>query len=116
VLFQNGKAELLPAAREKLSKIAGILSTHKGLKIEADGFTDSNGSDELNQNLSEARAKNVKDYLVSQGVQGDSVTSKGFGKASPIASNDTNAGRQENRRVELVVSGEGLTAPAVAGQ
>lgn len=116
VLFQNGKATLLPAAREKLSKIAGILSTHKGLKIEADGFTDSNGSDELNQNLSEARAKNVKDYLVSQGVQGDSVTSKGFGKASPIASNDTNAGRQENRRVELVVSGEGLTTPAAAGQ
>ena len=116
VLFQNGKATLLPAAREKLSKIAGILSTHKGLKIEADGFTDSNGSDVLNQNLSEARAKNVKDYLVSQGVQGDSVTSKGFGKASPIASNDTNAGRQENRRVELVVSGEGLTTPAAAGQ
>ncbi len=116
VLFQNGKATLLPAAREKLSKIAGILSTHKGLKIEADGFTDSNGSDELNQRLSEARAKNVQDYLVSQGVQGDSVTSKGFGKASPIASNDTNAGRQENRRVELVVSGEGLTTPAAAGQ
>lgn len=116
VLFQNGKATLLPAAREKLSKIAGILSTHKGLKIEADGFTDSNGSDDLNQRLSEARAKNVKDYLVSQGVQGDSVTSKGFGKASPIASNDTNAGRQENRRVELVVSGEGLTTPAAAGQ
>jgi outer membrane protein OmpA-like peptidoglycan-associated protein len=116
VLFENGKATLLPAAREKLAKIAGILSTHKGLRIEADGFTDSNGGDALNQRLSEARAGNVKDYLVSQGVQGDSVTSKGFGKESPIASNETSAGRQENRRVELVVSGEGLTAAGSAGR
>lgn len=116
VLFENGKATLLPAAREKLAKIAGILSTHKGLRIEADGFTDSNGGDALNQRLSEARAANVKDYLVSQGVQGDSVTSKGFGKESPIASNETSAGRQENRRVELVVSGEGLTTAGSAGR
>jgi outer membrane protein OmpA-like peptidoglycan-associated protein len=116
VLFENGKATLLPAAREKLAKIAGILSTHKGLKIEADGFTDSNGGDALNQRLSEARAQNVKDYLVSQGVQGDSVTSKGFGKENPIASNETSAGRQENRRVELVVSGEGLTTTSAAAR
>ena len=111
VLFQNGKATLLPAAREKLAKIAGILSTHKGLKIEADGFTDSNGSDALNMRLSEQRARNTRDYLVSQGVVADSITSKGFGEENPIASNDTAAGRQENRRVELVVSGEGITAP-----
>jgi outer membrane protein OmpA-like peptidoglycan-associated protein len=115
VLFQNGKATLLPAAREKLSKIAGILSTHKGLKVEADGFTDSNGSDELNQRLSEQRAKNTMDFLVSQGVASDSVTSKGFGEGSPIATNDTAAGRQENRRVELVVSGEGITGQKSAG-
>lgn len=111
VLFQNGKATLLPAAREKLAKIAGILSVHKGLRIEADGFTDSTGSDEFNLRLSEQRAKNTMDYLVSQGVPADSVTFKGFGKENPIASNETTAGRQENRRVELVVSGEGVTAP-----
>ncbi|HEY3270272.1 MAG TPA: OmpA family protein, partial [Geothrix sp.] len=115
VLFQNGKATLLPAAREKLSKIAGILSTHKGLKIEADGFTDSNGSEALNQRLSEQRAKNTMDFLVSQGVASDSVTSMGFGKGNPIATNETAAGRQENRRVELVVSGEGITGQKTAG-
>jgi len=115
VLFQNGKATLLPAAREKLSKIAGILATHKGLRIEADGFTDSNGSDALNQRLSEQRASNAKDYLVSQGVSANAISSKGFGEASPVASNDTAEGRQENRRVELVVSGEGLTATQNAG-
>lgn len=114
VLFQNGKATLLPAAREKLSKIAGILSTHKGLKVEADGFTDSNGSEALNQRLSEQRAKNTMDFLVSQGVASDSVTSRGFGEENPIATNETAAGRQENRRVELVVSGEGITGQKIA--
>lgn len=115
VLFQNGKAALVPAAREKLAKIAGILSTHKGLEIEADGFTDSNGSDAFNQRLSESRAGNAKDYLVSQGVQADTITFKGFGKDSPVASNATNEGRQQNRRVELVVSGEGITSPGAGG-
>ncbi|GLH73400.1 hypothetical protein GETHLI_19020 [Geothrix limicola] len=115
VLFQNGKATLLPAAREKLSKIAGILSTHKGLKIEAEGFTDSNGTEASNQILSEKRAQNTKDYLVQQGVHANAITYKGFGESSPIASNDTAEGRQENRRVELVVSGEGLGAPKDAG-
>lgn len=114
VLFQNGKSALLPAAREKLAKIAGILSTHKGLMVEADGFTDSNGSDDFNQHLSEERASATKDYLVSQGVPAHSISFKGFGKENPIASNETDAGRQENRRVELVVSGEGITDSKVA--
>jgi outer membrane protein OmpA-like peptidoglycan-associated protein len=114
VLFQNGKATLLPTAREKLSKIAGILSTHKGLKIEAEGFTDSNGGEVLNQRLSEQRASNTKDYLVQQGVAADAITFKGFGESNPIATNGTAAGRQENRRVELVVSGEGLTGKRTA--
>lgn len=109
VLFQSGKAELLPAAREKLSKIAGILSTHKGLMIEADGYTDSTGGDEFNLRLSEKRAEAARDYLVSQGVSANSISFKGFGETNPIASNETSAGRQENRRVELVVSGEGIT-------
>ena len=109
VLFQTGKSTLLPAAREKLSKIAGILATHKGLKIEADGFTDSTGNEAFNQRLSEQRAGNAKDYLVSQGVPADSISFKGFGEGNPIASNDTDTGRKENRRVELVVSGEGIS-------
>lgn len=109
VLFQTGKSTLLPAAREKLSKIAGILATHKGLRIEADGFTDSTGSEEFNQRLSEQRAANAKNYLISQGVSPDSITFRGYGEENPIASNDTDSGRQENRRVELVVSGEGLS-------
>ena len=115
VLFQNGKATLLPAGREKLSKIAGILSTHKGLMIEADGFTDSIGTEVYNQRLSESRASNTKDYLVAQGVSAASISFVGFGEGNPVASNETNAGRQENRRVELVVSGEGITAPKDAG-
>jgi outer membrane protein OmpA-like peptidoglycan-associated protein len=108
VLFQNGKAVLLPAAREKLAKIAGILSTHKGLKIEAEGFTDSLGTEAANQRLSEQRAENTRNYLVQQGVPAEAIRFKGFGERNPIATNDTEAGRQENRRVELVVSGEGL--------
>jgi outer membrane protein OmpA-like peptidoglycan-associated protein len=110
VLFQNGKAILQPAGREKLSKVAGILSTHKGLKIEADGFTDNTGTEAFNLRLSEQRAQAAKDYLVSQGVPAENLTVKGFGVENPIADNKTDAGRKENRRVELVVSGEGLAA------
>jgi len=111
VLFQNGKATLLPAAREKLAKIAGILSAHKGLELEADGFTDSNGSEASNLKLSEQRASNTRSYLISQGVPAASITSQGFGEDFPISSNETGLGRQENRRVELIVSGEGITDP-----
>jgi len=114
MLFENGQATLLPPAREKLAKIAGILSVHKGLKIEAEGFTDSNGSDASNQILSEKRAQNTRDFLIEQGVKADAISSRGFGEGNPIASNDTAAGRQENRRVELVLSGEGLTVPKSA--
>jgi outer membrane protein OmpA-like peptidoglycan-associated protein len=110
MLFQTGKASLQPAAREKLAKIAGILSTHKGLKIEVGGYTDNSGGDAFNQRLSEQRAQASKDYLVSQGVPSDAIASRGFGKENPIASNGTVAGRQENRRVELIVSGEGLAS------
>jgi len=108
VLFQTGKAELAPAAREKLAKIAGILAAHKGLKIEANGYTDSTGSERFNRQLSQQRAMVTKDFLVSQGVAPEVIGFKGFGDESPIAPNDTDAGRQENRRVELVVTGEGL--------
>jgi outer membrane protein OmpA-like peptidoglycan-associated protein len=106
VLFDTAKHSLRPAAREKLAKVAGIISGHPGLRLAVEGYTDSVGGDDYNQKLSEERGEAVRDYLTREGVQGASVTSKGFGKNQPVASNDTAAGRQQNRRVELVVSGE----------
>ena len=70
------------------------------------GHTDSTGSDELNQKLSEQRAETTRAYLIEQGLQAGQITSKGFGKTMPVADNATAAGRQQNRRVELIVSGE----------
>jgi outer membrane protein OmpA-like peptidoglycan-associated protein len=106
VLFDTARHSLRPAAREKLAKVAGIISSHPGLRLAVEGYTDSVGGDDYNQKLSEARGMAVRDYLTKEGVAGASVTSQGFGKAEPVASNDTAAGRQRNRRVELVVSGE----------
>ena len=112
VLFDFGKFTLKPEAREKLAKLAGILLAYPGLNLEIDGYTDSIGSDEFNQTLSEQRANAVRDYLTSQGVSGNLVTAKGFGKTNPVASNDTAQGREQNRRVELVVSGDAIRAQA----
>ena len=106
VLFDTARYTLTPAAREKLAKVAGIILGHPGLKIEVEGHTDSVGTDSYNQKLSEQRSGAVLDYLVKQGLPSASITSKGLGKTMPVASNDTAAGRQRNRRVELVVSGE----------
>ncbi len=106
VLFDTGKYNLRPAAREKLARISGIILSHPGLKLEVEGHTDSVGSEAFNQTLSEQRAAAVLTYLTSSGIPANAVTSKGFGKMMPVASNDTAAGRQQNRRVELVVSGE----------
>ena len=108
VLFDTGKYSLKPGAREKLAKVAGILLAYPGLNIEVGGYTDSVGSDEMNQTLSENRAGSVRDYLVQQGVTTNSVSAKGFGNTLPVASNDDSAGRQQNRRVELVVSGDAI--------
>ena len=106
VLFDFNKYTLRPAAREKLAKISGIILSHPGLRLEVDGYTDSIGSESYNQKLSEERADGVRTYLTSQGISSDIVVAKGFGKENPVASNDTAAGRQKNRRVEMVVSGE----------
>jgi outer membrane protein OmpA-like peptidoglycan-associated protein len=106
VLFDTAKSTLRPLAREKLAKVAGIVSGHPGLKLDVEGHTDSVGTDEYNQTLSEQRGTSVRDYLTGQGMAAASVTSKGFGESQPIASNDTVPGRQQNRRVELVISGE----------
>src|SRR5450432_375871 len=106
VLFDTAKYTLRPGAREKLAKIGGIVAGHPGLKMEVEGHTDSVGGDGYNQGLSERRSDAVRDYLTHNGVDSALVTSKGFGKSQPVAGNDTAAGRQQNRRVELVISGE----------
>jgi outer membrane protein OmpA-like peptidoglycan-associated protein len=111
VLFDTGRYSLKPGAREKLAKVAGILMAYPSLNIEVGGYTDNVGGDDMNQKLSERRASSVRDYLVQQGVGTDSVTAKGFGNSLPVASNDNPAGRQENRRVELLVSGDAIGAP-----
>jgi len=106
VLFDFNKYMLKPGAREKMAKVSGILLAYPGLRIQLEGHTDSIGSDDYNQKLSEQRANAVRDYLVEQGVPGETVTAVGFGKSQPVASNDTAEGRQRNRRVDMVVSGE----------
>jgi outer membrane protein OmpA-like peptidoglycan-associated protein len=106
VLFETNQYALRPAARESLAKVAGILLAYPDLRLEVDGHTDSVGSDAYNQQLSEKRAASVRDYLAQQRIPIASVTVQGFGKTQPVASNATAPGRQQNRRVELVVSGE----------
>jgi outer membrane protein OmpA-like peptidoglycan-associated protein len=114
VLFDTGKYSLKPGAREKLAKVAGILLAYPGLNIEVGGYTDNVGGDQMNQTLSENRAGSVRDYLVQEGVAANSVSAKGFGNSSPVATNDNSAGRQQNRRVELLVSGEAIGNPVNA--
>jgi outer membrane protein OmpA-like peptidoglycan-associated protein len=119
VLFDFNKATLKPAARERLAKVAGIILAYPDIKLNVEGFTDSIGSDQYNQVLSEKRAATVRDYLISQGVNLNNVTAQGFGKSDPVASNSTAQGRQQNRRVELVVNGESIgqyAAPATPGE
>jgi outer membrane protein OmpA-like peptidoglycan-associated protein len=106
VLFDSGKYTLRPLAREKLAKISGIVLAYPSLNLAVEGNTDSVGTEAFNQDLSEKRAEGVRSYLTQQGVPESSTTATGFGKNRPIASNDTSEGRQQNRRVELIVSGE----------
>jgi len=106
VLFDFNKYTLKPEARERLAKISGIVLAYPDLKLEIEGHTDSIGSDDYNQTLSEKRAESVRGYLVSSGVVPDHVTATGLGKANPVADNSTAAGRKLNRRVEMVVSGD----------
>ena len=114
VLFDTGKYSLKPGAREKLAKVAGILLGYHGLNIAVGGYTDNVGGEAMNQKLSENRAGSVRDYLIQQGVATKSVSAQGFGNTLPVASNDNSAGRQQNRRVELLVSGEAIGKPANA--
>jgi outer membrane protein OmpA-like peptidoglycan-associated protein len=108
VLFDTAKADLKSSARERLAKVAGILIAYPDIHVEIDGYTDSTGSLEFNQRLSQERADSVRNYLSGQGVNSSTILTQGFGPSDPIASNDTASGRQQNRRVELVVSGPSI--------
>jgi outer membrane protein OmpA-like peptidoglycan-associated protein len=106
VLFDSGQFTLRPLAREKLAKISGIVLAYPTLKLAIEGNTDSVGTEAYNQVLSEKRAEGVRSYLTQEGVPESSTSATGLGKTQPIASNATSGGRQQNRRVELIVSGE----------
>ena len=116
VLFDFNQYTLKPGAREKLAKVSGILLAYPGLKIQLEGHTDSIGSDDYNMKLSEHRAEAVQSYLVTQGVPANTVSATGLGKAGPVAANDTAAGRQQNRRVDMVVPGEPIGLGSLAPQ
>src|SRR5579859_4953421 len=115
VLFDTNKYTLKPGAREKLAKVSGILLAYPSLKVQVEGYTDSTGTPDYNQRLSEQRAMTVRDYLVGQGINLNSVSAQGFGQNDPVASNTTASGRQQNRRVQMVVSGEAIGTVASAG-
>jgi outer membrane protein OmpA-like peptidoglycan-associated protein len=108
VLFDTGKYTLKPATQISLAKVSGILQAYPGLKLQVEGYTDSTGSPEFNQKLSENRAGAVRDFLVTQGVQPENIAATGYGMAKPVADNNTAQGRALNRRVQLVVSGDAI--------
>jgi outer membrane protein OmpA-like peptidoglycan-associated protein len=106
VLFDTAKFNLRMPAQLGLAKLSGIVLSHPGLKLAVEGYTDTTGTAAFNQTLSEQRANAVRDYLIQQGLDAGTVTAQGFGPANPVASNDTPQGRQQNRRVEIIISGE----------
>jgi outer membrane protein OmpA-like peptidoglycan-associated protein len=110
VLFDFGKYDVKPDTKITLAKLAGIIQSHPGLYLAIEGHTDNIGSDEANTKLSQQRADTVREFLVQQGLAADTVTGVGEGKAQPVADNSTNEGRQKNRRVEIIVSGEAIGA------
>ncbi|HVQ64466.1 MAG TPA: OmpA family protein, partial [Terriglobia bacterium] len=108
VLFDTGKYDLKSEAREKLARLSGILATHPGLQLDVEGHTDNTGGVQINQTLSEQRAQTVAKYLLDQGVSGKNLKSMGLGDSQPVADNSSATGRQKNRRVEIIVSGEAI--------
>ena len=115
VLFDFNKSTLKPSAKERLAKVAGIILAYPDLQLKIDGYTDSVGGEQYNQQLSEERAASVRDYLISQGVSANNVIAQGFGKNDPIASNASPEGRQQNRRVEMLVSGNAIGSSGSSG-
>src|SRR5277367_4169844 len=120
VLFDTAKYTLKPDAREKLAKVSGILLAYPNLKVQVEGYTDNVGSEQYNLTLSQQRGDAVREYLISQGVGADNISSTGYGLTNPIADNATAAGRAQNRRVQMVVSGSSIgvqqSAPSAATQ
>jgi outer membrane protein OmpA-like peptidoglycan-associated protein len=106
VLFESNKYALSQDAQLKLAKLTGIIQAHPGLNLAIEGYTDTTGTSDYNLKLSQQRADSVRDFLISQGLSGDTITSKGLGQENPVADNGTAAGRKMNRRVEIIVSGE----------
>jgi outer membrane protein OmpA-like peptidoglycan-associated protein len=114
VLFSVNSANLTPYARERLAKVAGILIAYPDIKVAVNGYTDNTGTIAYNEQLSQQRAETVRTYLVQQGVPSGLVDAKGFGPNDPIASNDSPEGRRQNRRVNLIVSGQAIGAQATS--
>ncbi len=107
VLFDTNKAQLKPGGAREVQKLAQFLRESPQRRVSIEGFTDSRGSDEHNQSLSERRAEAVKMELISAGIAAERINSHGYGEAYPVADNNTSAGRQMNRRVEIVIADEG---------
>ena len=118
VLFDTAKYTLKPEARDKLSKVSGILLAYPNLKVQVEGYTDNIGGDQYNLTLSQQRGDAVRSYLISQSVATDNITATGYGMSSPIADNTTAAWRAQNRRVQMVASGSAIgvqqTQPSAA--
>jgi outer membrane protein OmpA-like peptidoglycan-associated protein len=115
VLFETDSAELVPGAAQQIDQLATVLRQHPDYTVEIDGFTDSTGSDTYNLGLSQRRAESVRRALALRGINPSRLTARGHGEASPVASNETNLGRQMNRRVEVLIAGPGLAAEQAAG-
>jgi outer membrane protein OmpA-like peptidoglycan-associated protein len=110
VLFATGRADLKSGARRSLEKLSAFLHEYPQRSVQIEGFTDSVGTDDYNQGLSERRAGAVRDALTSMGISGDRIQTRGLGKSSPVADNESATGRQQNRRVEVIISeGDGRT-------
>lgn len=112
VLFDTGKSELKSGAARKLDQLAQFLNDHPDRRVEIDGFTDSVGTDSYNEELSQNRADSVRSALLARGIDGTRITTQGFGKEYPVATNTDASGRQLNRRVEVVIGSNGGTAIA----
>jgi outer membrane protein OmpA-like peptidoglycan-associated protein len=104
VLFDTGRASLKPGATSNLNRLVAFLNEYPDRTVRIEGYTDSVGSEDYNQGLSERRADSVKSYLAGQGIGSIRLTASGKGESDPVASNDSAAGRQQNRRVEVIIS------------
>jgi outer membrane protein OmpA-like peptidoglycan-associated protein len=112
VLFEFGKADLKGGAKSQLERVAGFLIANRDRQVVIEGHTDNVGGDDFNSRLSRARAESVRDFLSLQGVGGDRLAAQGYGKTHPVASNETESGRAQNRRVELTILNPGISAAA----